>query len=201
MPPAPAFVPPDMASVIDFHKAITGLQAYPVLLRALGLVFDLDLPADFLPLTALTSFGTFGVVGAEPGGGWAIPPARIPPAMTAYDYVALGGGHRLFLTAPRHGLNAPDPSGQIIGLLNLDPRDFGLAQVDIDGAMHKAVIVAESAASAQPPLHPEVFDPTSTMPSLRSAGMTRRKFSHHAISRHAPLRSAESNTASSAATV
>jgi hypothetical protein len=171
MPPAPTFVPPDMASVIDFHKAITGLQAYPVLLRALGLVFDLDLPADFLPLTALTSFGTFGVVEAVPGGGWAIPPTKVPPAQTAYDYVALGADHKLFLTAPRHGLNAPDPSGQIIGLLNLDPRDFGLAQVDIDGAMHKAVIVAESAANAQPPLHPEVFDPTATMPSLRSAGL------------------------------
>ena len=105
MPPPPAFVPPDMASVIDFHKAITGLQAYPALLRALGLVFDLELPADFLPPTAIASFGTFGVVKAEPGGGWAIPPVQTPSARTAYDYVALGGGHKLFLTAPRHGLS------------------------------------------------------------------------------------------------
>jgi len=171
MPPSPAFVPSDMASVIDFHKAITGLQAYPVLLRALGLVFDLELPADFLPPTAIASLGTFGVVKAEPGGGWAIPPVQTPVARTAYDYVALGGGHKLFLTAPRHGLAAPEPSGQIVGLLNLDPRDFGIAQVDIDGAMHKTVIVAESAADAAPPLHPEVFDPSSTVPSLRSAGL------------------------------
>jgi len=68
-------------------------------------------------------------------------------------------------------LSPPDPSGEIIGLLNLDPRDFGLAQVDIDGAMHKAVIVAESVAKSAAPLHPEVFDPTSTLPSLRSAGL------------------------------
>src|SRR5437660_5333739 len=45
LPPAPSFVPPDMATVIDFHKAISALQAYPVLLRALGLVFDFELPA------------------------------------------------------------------------------------------------------------------------------------------------------------
>ncbi|HZY51005.1 MAG TPA: hypothetical protein VFE64_14640 [Devosia sp.] len=171
MPPAPSLVPPDMSSVIDFHKAITGLQSYPVLLRALGLVFDIDLPADFLPLTALTSFGTFGVVAAEPGGGWTIAPTKTPSALTAYDYVQLGAAHKLFLTAPRNGLNAPDPSGQVIGLLNLDPRDFGLAQVDIDGAMHKTIIVAESGGSAAPPLHPEVFDATATMPSLRSAGL------------------------------
>jgi hypothetical protein len=37
--------------------------------------------------------------------------------------------------------------------------------------MHKTIIVAESVGNAAPPLHPEVFDPTSTLPSLRSAGL------------------------------
>lgn len=170
LPPAPSFVPPDMATVIDFHKAITALQAYPALLRALGLVFDLQLPTDFLPLTSLTSFGSFGVTGVAPGWAWAIPPTPTPFAMTAYDYLALGG-NRLFLTAPRQGLSTADPSGEILGLLNLDPRDFGLAQVDIDGAMHKTIIVAESVGNTAPALHPEVFDSTSTLPSLRSAGL------------------------------
>jgi hypothetical protein len=171
MPQPGPFVPSDMASVIDFHKAITALQAYPVLLRALGLVFDLDLPADILPPTTVASFGAFGVVAAEPGGGWAIQPAQIPPAQTAYGYLTPASGHKLFLAAPRHGLAPPDPSGQLIGLLNLDPRDYGLAQIDIDGAMHKTVIVSESVGNSAPPLHPEVFDPTSTLPSLRSAGL------------------------------
>jgi hypothetical protein len=170
LPPAPSFVPPDMSSVIDFHKAITALQAYPALLRALGLVFDLHLPTSFLPLTPTTSYGTFGVASVTPGWSWAIQPAPIPPARTAYDYLALGG-HKLFLTAPRQGLNSPDPSGEIVGLLNLDPRDFGLAQVDIDGAMHKTIILAEGVGNTAPPIHPEVFDPTSTLPSLRSAGL------------------------------
>jgi len=170
-PQAPSFTPPDMNEVIDFHKAVTALQAYPALLRALGLVFDLELPANFLPITPANSHGSFGIASVAPGWPWAIQPTPIPPATTAYDHLSLGAGHKLFLTAPRLGLSPPDPSGEIIGLLNLDPRDFGLAQVDVDGAMHKTIIVAESVGNAAPPLHPEVFDPTSTLPSLRSAGL------------------------------
>jgi len=170
-PPAPSFIPPDMDRAIDFHKALTALQSYPALLRALGLVFDLELPANFLPLTPATSHGTFGVASVAPGWDWDIRPAPVPPASTAYDLLSLGGSHRAFLTAPRRGLAPPDPSGEIIGLLHLDPRDFGLAQVDVDGALHKTIIVAESVGNAAPPLHPEVFDPTSTLPSLRSAGL------------------------------
>jgi hypothetical protein len=171
MPPAPSFIQSDMETVVDFHKVITALQSYPVLLRALGLAFDLDLPADFLPATPTVPFGTFGVDSVAPGWDWAISPTPILPLMTAYNNVAVEDGSHLFLTAPRRGLTPADPSGQIVGLLDLDPRDFGLAQVDIDGAMHKTIIVAESIGNAAPPLHPEVFDPTATLPSLRSAGL------------------------------
>jgi hypothetical protein len=169
-PQPKTFTPSDPDSVLDFHKAISALQSYPALLRALGLVFDFELPTNFLPLSSPAGFKTFGVASVSPGWPWAVNPQPLPPAMTAYDYLDFGG-HHLFMTAPRRGLSPPDPSGEIIGLLNLDPRDFGLAQVDIDGAMHKAVIVAESVAKSAAPLHPEVFDPTSTLPSLRSAGL------------------------------
>ena len=107
----------------------------------------------------------------SPGWGWAIQPAPIPALMTAYEYLDFGG-HQLFMAASRLAFGSGDKSGEILGLLNLDPRDFGLAQVDIDGAMHKTIIVAESAANLALPLHPEVFDATSTLPSLRSAGQT-----------------------------
>lgn len=164
------FTPSDPDKVLDFHKAVSALQSYAPLLRALGLVFDFELPAGFLPFSTVLGPGTFGVAGVSPGWAWALNPAPIQPAMTAYDYLDFGG-HHLFMAAPRHGLKPDDPSGQIMGLLHLDPRDFGLAQVDIDGAMHKTIIVAESVAKSAPPLHPEVFDPTSTLPSLRSAGL------------------------------
>lgn len=170
-PQAPSFVPPDMDKVVDFHKAITALQSYPPLLRALGLVFDLDLPSEALPFPPAGSFGTLAVSKVEPGWSWAITPTPVPPGQTAYDLLKTPDGHVVFLPAPRSGLAPPDPSGQVIGLLNLDPRDFGLAQVDIDGAMHKAIILAESFDNTAPPLHPEVFDPTATLPALRSAGL------------------------------
>src|SRR6202022_3685997 len=125
---------------------------------------------NFLPLSSPGGFKTFGVASVSAGGASAVNPQPVPPAMTAYDYLDFGA-HHLFMTAPRRGLGPPDPSGEIIGLLNLDPRDFGLAQVDIDGAMHKTIIVAESVGNTAPPLHPEGFDPPSTLPSLRSAGL------------------------------
>jgi hypothetical protein len=177
IPPAPPLAPPDFDKVLDFHKAISALQSYPALLRALGLVFDVELPASFLPLTPAKYYDTLAVTGVTPGWPWGIAPAPVSPPITAYQYVAYPQGPTVFLTAPRalpppnSPKPPPDPSGEIIGLLNLDPRDYGLVQVDIDGAMNKAIIVAESIANTAPPLHPEVFDPTSTLPSLRSAGL------------------------------
>ena len=70
----------------------------------------------------------------------------------------------------------------MLGLLNLDPASFGLAQVDVDGAMHKVIATAETATIPIPgavvkPLPPEaaprsrVYDPEATLPSHRSGGL------------------------------
>lgn len=37
---------------IDFHQMISALSDFPELLRRLGLVFDLQVPADALPMTS-----------------------------------------------------------------------------------------------------------------------------------------------------
>src|SRR5262249_35264024 len=105
------FAPSNPDKVLDFHKAITALQAYPAMLRALGLVSDLDLPTSFLPLTSVAAYKRFGVASAARGWIWATQPKPVPTAMTAYHYLDLSG-HKLFMTAPSHGLNPPDPSGQ-----------------------------------------------------------------------------------------
>ncbi len=71
---------------------------------------------------------------------------------------------------------------QVFGLLNLDPARFGLAQVDVDGAMHKVIATAEiynnpdpgrsvKPADPDPAPHPEVYDPEATLPSMRSSGL------------------------------
>src|SRR5258705_6962504 len=53
---------------------------------------------------------------------------------------------------------------------------MGLAQVDVDGALHKAIMLSETWQDGKPhPAvsdHPEVFDNSATLPSLRSGGVS-----------------------------
>jgi hypothetical protein len=171
---------PDRTKLIDFHQALTSLNSYPELLRALGLVLDLDLPNDFFAATPFDKPGTVSVRRVIPGWDWAIQP-QTHPLPTAYMKIVFGQGD-LFFAAPRSVVEPQQP-GAVLGLLNLDPAHFGLAQVDVDGAMHKATMLAETLhpsgdhnrvtdAAPQPAQHPEVFDPEATLPSLRSGGFS-----------------------------
>lgn len=169
----------DPDTLLDFHQALSSLNSYPELLRALGLVFDLELPRDFVAETIGSQYGRLSV--AKVGFDWRLR-TRTPALETAYLNLALGGG-RLFCTAPR-ALAEAGPPMNVIGLLDLDPQRFGLAQVDVDGGMHKTIMLAESLntndpqrnlnpnAEPEPAAHPEVFDPEATLPALRSGGLT-----------------------------
>lgn len=171
---------PDRDKLIDFHQALTSLNSYPELLRALGLVLDLDLPNDFFAATPFDKPGTVSVRRAIPGWDWTIQPETHPLA-TAYMKIAIGQDE-LFFAAPRSVVEPQQP-GAVLGLLNLDPAHFGLAQVDVDGGMHKAIMLAETLhpsgdhnlipdTTPQEAQHPEVFDPEATLPSLRSGGLS-----------------------------
>ncbi|GAC1541006.1 MAG: hypothetical protein NVS2B17_17880 [Candidatus Velthaea sp.] len=170
---------PDMAKLIDFHQALTSLNAYPALLRALGLVFDFDLPNDFVPVTPFDAPGTISVRRIVPATEWTIQ-AQSRPLETAYMKLDLAPDE-LFFTAPRSVVE--QYQGVVLGLLDLDETHFGLAQIDVDGAMHKAIMLAETLrpsgdhnrfpdAVPQVAQHPEVFDPEATLPSLRSGGFS-----------------------------
>jgi hypothetical protein len=163
---------------VDFHQAIGALESHPELLRALGLVFDVTLPVDFVPQTAYPGFSTLSVVGTSLG--WQVPPKQ-RPLETACVHTA-AGDTRLFFTASRTQLGGGASPAQILGLLNLDPQRYGLAQVDVDGAMHKVMTVAELMNRPDPGRnlydsgpedapHPEVYDPDATLPSMRSSGL------------------------------
>jgi hypothetical protein len=171
---------PDTAKLIDFHQALSSLNSYPELLRALGLVLDLDLPNEFIAATPSGTPGTISVQRAIPGWDWAIQP-QTHPLPTAYMKIAVGQDE-LFFAAPRSVVEPQQP-GAVLGLLNLDPAHFGLAQVDVDGGMHKAIMLAETLhpsgehnrvpdATPQAAQHPETFDPEATLPSLRSGGFS-----------------------------
>jgi hypothetical protein len=162
----------DEKTVLDFHQALTSFNTYPVLQRMLGLVFDVTLPIDFLPLTDPDSSGTLRIIRVE--GDWnADTPTKIPVTSTAYFHT-VRAGTRAFGVASRHLVEQDQPL-QIMGLLDLDPARYFLAQIDIDGALHKAIMLADTLTQSPgeaPPQHPEVFDPTTVLPSLRSSGMS-----------------------------
>lgn len=165
-------------SAFDFHQALSSLESHPELLRALGLVLDVNLPKDFL---AQTPAGAVGRVSVEKTSfAWRVL-TQSPPLETAYVHFT-AGADRFFFTASRT-MTAGSAPAQIVGLLNLDPQRFGLAQVDVDGGMHKAIMLAETwnnpdpqrnlnaGVTPQAAPHPEVYDPEATLPSLRSGGL------------------------------
>lgn len=178
-PRDPPPLAPDWTKALDFHQALSAINGYPLLQRALGFVFDFDLPSGSIPATTASTPGTLSITSVQPGWAWQVP-TTTPPLQTAY--IALpAAGRMLFLTAPRTLVDSSAPN-LVVGLLSLDPGRFGLAQVDVDGAMHKAIMLAETLSpdadsnrftgGPAPALHPEVFDPEATLPALRSGGFT-----------------------------
>lgn len=177
MPPGQPIekAPPDFKTLIDFHQALSALSSYPALMRALGLVFDIELPLDFVPFTPTGGYGSLAVTAIE-GPAWQIPTETVPqlkPLETALIYLNMGSGG-LFTTAPGW-LAGKTEQLEAFGLLNLDPALYGLAQVDVDGGLMKAILLAEAWGSErrhmEPPDHPGIFDPTITLPALRSGGL------------------------------
>ncbi len=167
-PNGPLLLDPDDA--LDFHQALSALGNYPALLRALGLVFDFRVPRANLTTTGnaplFLSITDFCLDLRTP--------STLNPVRTAYFLLPVANGQNwLFGAAPRSGLGRG-----LLGIAMLDPQRFGLAQVDVDGGLHKNIVLAESLhpqAGGKPPTfaaHPEVYDPGATLPALRSGGFT-----------------------------
>lgn len=172
MPPGAPIAKPDMQTLLDFHKAISALSAYPPLLRALGLVFDVDLPADAVALTGPAAFGRLSVAELRPGWEAGLAIDARPTAATAYRYMTAEDGRTYWFPSPSETTRR----GSVLGLLDLDPDSFCLAQFDVDGAMHKLMTLAAgvpaSGSKLAPALQPAIFDDANTVPSLRSAGVS-----------------------------
>jgi len=171
IPPAPNRPPlpqteADFAKTLDFHRALTALTSYPSLLRALGLVFDLEIPDSLCPPSpAGGAYRTIEVQKVTPGFGWAITPTFALPS-TAYRR-----HDGSFLAAP-----ATDPSelasggyaaGDVVdGFLALPPSSFHLLQLDLDGALLNALALADNVAKAA-----DASLVGDALPALRSSGI------------------------------
>jgi hypothetical protein len=160
--------PPSAQPPMDFHEAVSALGEYPILLRRLGLVIDLELAASGFPQSlssqspalALQVIPTFGTGSAS---------SVNQSPFTAYIFE----GDRFFLPAP----SPPSPdkiaTDAVFGLLNLqDPGQFEAIQLDLDGAGVKAIHTVANQVSAGPQAD-EASDGVepATMASLRTSGI------------------------------
>jgi hypothetical protein len=181
----PQKLPFDPDKALDFHQVLGALNAYPELMRKLGLIFDVTLPASFVAATSATHYKTIAVT--KLGFAWRLQP-QMPALETAYVHFKTASGKMQFQAAPRTlDTTASRPPVPAVGLLQFDETRFGLTQFDVDGGMHKVVMAAESmnpttAAGMQrnvDPMaraidapNPEIFDPEATLPALRTGGFS-----------------------------
>jgi hypothetical protein len=174
MPPAPGRPPlpstaADFEKVLDFHKAVSALNAYPRLMRALGLVFDIALPDAFVTASPATAGGDYGAVtvsAVTPGWTWHVKPTLSLP-QTAYvrDAKAFAAAPATPSSAVATGAYEPSDVGD--GFLAMNPSDFALINVELDGAMLKALTLADNVAAINDPSRID-----QVLPSLRSGGFS-----------------------------
>ena len=149
--------PPE--STPDFHTRLSHLGDYPELLRRLGLVVDLRVRlADRIPESSVVRV----VANIDELSALNVPLAS---PWTAYDFDGDG-----FWPAPRERVD-----GDVVhGMLRIEERElFDVHTVDVDGA---ALKVADFAVNLERLLdegnHTTVTPAASSVPSLRSAGLT-----------------------------
>jgi hypothetical protein len=160
--------PADLAKLLDFHQALGVLAAHPSLLPALGLVLPVELPAGLCPPSpASASYLTLAVTAVAPGWSWSDPPVlgSVPTAYVRGDGVFAAAP----ATAPGAAQTRDFAQGDVVGgFLVLDPQYFGLAGVDIDGALLKAMGLADSIAYAS--VTGAAVE--QVLPALRSGGIS-----------------------------
>jgi hypothetical protein len=167
-PPLPSTAA-DFAKVMDFHKALTAICSYPALMRALGLVFDLELPASLCaasPASPGGAYSTLALGAVDAGFKWALAPEFVFPA-TAYFRDSRSFNAAPATTASQLAARQYLAADVIDGLLALAPNFFQLAGVDMDGAMLKAMGLADNFANVRDKSSVEQL-----LPSLRSGGIS-----------------------------
>jgi hypothetical protein len=157
----------ELAALIDFHQALTALAAHPSLLAATGLALTVQIPGSLCPASPSSGdYLTVQVTEVQPGWAWSLPPTLALPA-TAYTR-----GTGTFAAAPA---TAPGPlaagtvePGDILnGFLALTSADYQLIGVDLDGAMLKAMALADSLANAE-----DATLADGLLAALRSSGIS-----------------------------
>ena len=161
-PPLPS-TEADFERYMDFHQVISSLGDYPVLLRRLGLVIDILVPADDVPPNTQIIYIT--PVWRNPQIGSRLN-AELPRTAVVWN---MNSGTFLARSQP----NALPRIAR--GMLVLDAQDdgFDLVEVDVDGAAIKLVNMINNMSGAASANLLAVDSPNQLgLPSMRSAGFS-----------------------------
>ncbi|PWT85161.1 MAG: hypothetical protein C5B56_14465 [Proteobacteria bacterium] len=175
IPPAPgrppfASTPDEFKETLDFHAALTSLGSYPSLMRVLGLVFDVEVDASLCPNSpAAGVYGTIATSHVAPGFKWKTAPTFNLNATSYWlDKSTFSAAPAAAPAAQAAGNYSPGDVFQ--GFLALSFDGFFLSQVDLDGALLKALGLADNVANLAQLNNLEALE--QTLPSLRSAGIS-----------------------------
>jgi hypothetical protein len=139
---------------VDFHKAVASMGQYPMLMRALGLAIDLEIPLAGVPASANVC-----VHPSLPG----------QPPMTPWTAYKLDTVKKHFVIAAIANSDVTD------GMLLLSgPTEYDVVELDVDGAGEKALDFSYNMARLAFGDAPSSIDtPTEYgLPSLQSAGFS-----------------------------
>ena len=147
---------------VDFHQMLSALGDFPRLLRRLGLVFDLEVPADALPRTP--SELALRKVRVVPAWTSSFPPADYSP-WTVYLYAALND---------QDFLSPVSRSGEMSAGLWTANNTAQVVQVDVDGAALKTLNLASTLARITLGGQARAIDApqTDSVPTLRTGGVS-----------------------------
>lgn len=149
-----ALVKPKM----DYHEILAALSAYPELLRAIGLVFDLEVP---LP-AGMAANGTVEVRAAY---------AKDASTVDRYMKTAY-----ILAPAKKQFMARPKPGSEIVdGMLAVGGEGYFLTQIDIDGVTLKLANLASNFVGVARKKRNATEN--ATLPSLRSTGISLQKSS------------------------
>ncbi|MEX2973086.1 hypothetical protein [Streptomyces sp. C184] len=150
--------------VIDFHKALTFLSDYPQLMSWLGLVIEVEVPAEAVPQAA--SGRPSPLLKVVP----AFTPARNIVPHTPWTAYRWDGQFFEASTAPATGSSAS--SELVHGLLDLSHGGlFEVVGLDVDGAVFKILNALSSEVLQPDPATTSSSEPVD-VPALRSSGVT-----------------------------
>jgi hypothetical protein len=120
--------PEELRTLLDFHEALSTLGDYPAIMRKLGLVLDLTMPAALVP-TGATTIRVTPTIAAAPGPG-------VTTENKSVRTTCVWDGTRF--TTQSSSTEIAD------GLLALDDAHYELVQLDLDGAVLKLVNNAQT---------------------------------------------------------